>query len=308
MDMIARFLKNDCGILPGLEARFDEPMKNHTTFSIGGPVRAMYFPDSTDTAQRLCQILSDYEITPLIMGNGSNILASDDCLDIVVINTRNLRSIKPGEPNDGETSFITAESGVLLSELAVYARERGLTGLEFAHGIPGTLGGAVVMNAGAYCGEMKDVVRKTFAYGHGQGIYSIAGNKHEFAYRGSIFTHKQDIVLSSVIELKNGDKTAIATKMEELAAHRGASQPLDKFSAGSIFKRPANGYAAELIERAGLKGYSIRGAQVSPKHAGFIVNNGNASFDDVMALIAHIQEAVSRELKIQLELEVKIIT
>jgi len=292
--------------LPDLTVLYDEPMKNHTTLGIGGTVQAMYFPQTTACMVQLLDKLHEQGITPVILGNGSNLLVEDKKLDIVVINTKKLQNIKMTESvnNDYE---ITADSGVLLSELAVFAQKHGLTGLEFAHGIPGTLGGAVLMNAGAYDGEMKDVVYSTRAYNRKNGEYTLTEAEHEFSYRNSIFAQSGDVILSSTIRLEKGDKDTIMEKMKQLTQRRRESQPLDVKSAGSTFKRPKDGYAAALIEEAGLKGFIIGGAQVSEKHAGFIVNTGNATFKDFISVIEYVQEVVLKHSGIKLEPEVKIL-
>jgi len=298
--------------LPDVTALIDEPMKNHTTFGIGGPVSVMYFPETIFSMQRLCGKLRELDINPYVIGNGSNLLVSDNKHDLVVINTTKLRSIKLTEAvSEAQKTQglqgICADSGVLLSELAVFAHKHGLKGLEFAHGIPGTLGGAVVMNAGAYEGEIKDVIFSTRAYNRSSGEYTLIENEHEFSYRTSVFSGKTDIVLSSVLHLEAGDKEAIGQKMEQLAKRRRESQPLDKKSAGSTFKRPKEGFAAALIEQAGLKGFSIGGAQVSSKHAGFVVNNGNAAFDDVIAVMEHVCDTVLKHSGVLLEPEIKVL-
>jgi len=269
----------------------------------------MFFPASQDEMMRLCGVLSDIPVKPLIMGNGTNLLVEDRPLKLIVIKTQG------GLGNITQTGEyeITAESGVLLSKLAVFAHEHGLTGLEFAHGIPGTLGGAVSMNAGAYGGEMRDVVASTTALDPGAGSsswagpYEVSGDEHEFSYRHSRFSDTDSVLLSSVIKLKRGQPEEIRARMDELAAKRRASQPLNLPSAGSTFKRPKNGYAASLIEQAGLKGFSVGGAQVSEKHSGFVVNMGGATFSDVTAVMEHVREEVFRQFGIELEPEVKMI-
>ncbi|MCL2627654.1 MAG: UDP-N-acetylmuramate dehydrogenase [Oscillospiraceae bacterium] len=288
-----------------IKVLFDEPMSKHTTFKIGGAVRAMYFPETASDMVELCKSLYEQGITPYIIGNGSNLLVSDAGPDIVIINTSKLRNIVL---TDADNNEITADSGVLLSELAVFAYKHELTGLEFAHGIPGTLGGAVVMNAGAYNGEMKNVVISTKVYSFENGEYELKGDEHNFSYRNSAFSSRSDVILSSVIRLQKGDKDTTRQKMDELATRRRESQPLDKPSAGSTFKRPKDGYAAALIEQAGLKGFSIGGAEVSEKHAGFVVNTGNATFNDVISVIEHVQETVMKQFGVMLEPEIKILT
>jgi len=310
MDVISRAVEAVRSEAPGIFFKLDEPVKNYTTFKIGGPARVMFFPESINGLTEVCDILNRHDITPAILGNGSNILASDAKLNIVIINMSGLNSIEPADTRDTamqEHWDIRADAGVLLSQLAVFACENGLTGLEFAHGIPGSLGGAVVMNAGAYGGEMKDVIYSTVVYNAADGKCAIPAAGHEFTYRSSRFTGSNDILFSSVIRLEKGDRESIKRRMEELNARRRESQPLDLPSGGSTFKRPKDGYAAALIEQAGLKGYSSGGAQVSDKHAGFIVNRGDAKFTDVMAVIGHVQETVLKKLGVSLELEVKVL-
>ena len=288
--------------LPEIRCRLEEPMKNHTSLRIGGPVRAMLFPETTEELVLLCEALKACDVTPLIMGNGTNMLVDDGSLDIIVINTTMLRTVS----RTGETE-IAADAGASMSKLAVLACDFGLSGLEFAHGIPGTLGGAVMMNAGAYGGEMKDVVCSTNALGRDTGVFTVAGEEHGFSYRTSRFFDSGEIILSSVLKLQIDDKRNIKAKMDELAERRRISQPLDLPSAGSTFKRPKEGYAAALIEQAGLKGYMIGGAQVSEKHSGFVVNRGSATFSDVLAVVDHVAETVFKKTGAVLELEIKIV-
>jgi len=298
----------------------------------------MFFPGDAACLAELCHILGEHGIVPVFMGNGSNILACDKQLDVVIVNTLKLNSVeltsaeslasntcssatnaKSSAANTcssatnlnssaAEYQDITAGAGALLSRLAVFACEHGLTGLEFAYGIPGSFGGAVVMNAGAYDSEMKNIVLSTTAYNTKTGKYTVKSAEHDFSYRHSRFSNTDDVVLSSVVRLQSGDKKTIKQKMDELTARRHKSQPLDIPSAGSTFKRPKEGYAAALIEQAGLKGFTVGGAAVSEKHAGFIVNHGGASFRDVMDVIEHVRKVVFKEFGVELELEVKIIS
>ena len=307
MDNISKAINQIKNNHPHIDIKSNEPMRNHTTFKIGGEVRLMIFPETTDGLTDIYDILYTNNITPFILGNGSNILVSDDFHDLVVISTSKLCAVSLLETDDTEYGDINAEAGVLLSNLAVFVYEKGLTGFEFAHGIPGTLGGAVVMNAGAYGGEMKDVVINTVAYNKDKGIHRLTATDNDFSYRKSRFTSTGDLVLSSTLRLKYGDKQSIKQKIDELSKRRRESQPLDLPSGGSTFKRPKEGYAAALIEQAGLKGYTAGGAQVSERHSGFIVNKGNATFSDVMAVIDHVQETVFKQSGIELESEIKII-
>ena len=289
--------------LPEIECRTDEQMKNHTSFRVGGPVQAMFFPTNADETARLYQLLLSHEISPLILGNGTNLLVTDGPLKLAVINMMKMRSMEYTAEFE-----ITADAGVMLSKLAVFASECGLSGLEFAHGIPGSLGGAVNMNAGAYGGEMKDIVTRTKALCPEAGIFDISSAEHDFSYRHSRFSNGKEIILSTSVRLVHGDKQSIKAKMDELSAKRRSSQPLDMPSAGSTFKRPKDGYAGTLIEQAGLKGYTSGGAQVSEKHAGFVINKGNATFSDIMRVVEHVREVIFKQYGIELELEVKVIS
>ena len=289
--------------IPRLNYRLNEPMKNHTSFMIGGPVRAMFFPETAEELVELCGLLNGFDDMPLIIGNGTNLLVDDGKqLEMTVIKTTGIDNMT----QTGETE-ITAGAGVSLKRLAEFACECGLSGLEYAHGIPGSLGGAVSMNAGAYGREMKDVVCSSRAFGVLAGMHVITAAQHGFGYRHSGFSEAGDIVLSSSVRLQKDEKKRIAEKMEDLHSMRSESQPLDLPSAGSTFKRAKDGYAAELIDRAGLKGCSVGGAQVSKKHSGFIVNNGGATFADIISLIEHVRETVLMRFGIELEPEIKII-
>jgi len=303
MDKISQALEAVQYKLPRVKFKLMEPLKHHTSFRIGGPVRAMFFPNRLTALTDLCGLLHEYGVVPVIMGNGTNLLADDKALEMVVVNTMGLNS----REQTGETR-ITAGAGVLVSKLAVFASELGLSGLEFAHGIPGTLGGAVSMNAGAYGGEMKDVISGSTVYNPEKGVFSITAEEHGFSYRHSRFSECGDVILSSVVDLEKGDTDMIREKMGELYNRRRESQPIDMPSAGSAFKRPETGFAASFIEQAGLKGYLSGGAQVSEKHAGFIINRGGATFADVMAVIRHVRETVVEQFGVELEPEIKIIS
>ena len=290
------------GRTPEIECLTNEPLKNHTSLKIGGPVSALLMPNSAREMASLCSMLREFDITPVIIGNGTNLLAEDGALDIIVVKTTRLNAAQ----RVGETD-ITADSGVSLSRLATLARDNGLTGLEFAHGIPGTLGGAVLMNAGAYGGDIGGVVRKTTVFSYEAGIFEQEGAELGFSYRRSRFSDGKDVILTSTIKLAPGDRAEITARMDDFDSRRRESQPLELPSAGSAFKRPERGYAAALIEQAGLKGYTVGGAQISAKHSGFIVNRGGASYDDVAALISHVQETVFKQSGIELEPEIRFI-
>jgi len=289
--------------LPDINYKIDEPMKLHTSFKIGGAVRAMFFPSSEDELLGLMGLFTISEINPFILGNGTNLLVSDNPLNMIVINTSGLNDVRVSSDSE-----ITAGAGITLTRLALFAYENSLAGLEFAHGIPGSFGGAIYMNAGAYGGEMKDVVITTRALAVDGMIHEIKGEAHEFGYRQSVFSGEDDTILSGVVKLEKANKDEIKEKMDELKRRRTTSQPLDLPSAGSIFKRPKDGYVGALVEEAGLKGYSIGGAQVSPKHAGFIVNTGGATYDDVRRLIEYIQETILDKFSVELKTEIKMIS
>ena len=287
---------------PALAVRENEPLARHCSFRIGGPAAVMLLPDSADGIASLCRWLRERGVKPFLLGNGTNMLFPDEGLDRIVVKTA------PGAGRiavDG--ARVVAEAGATLAQTASAALAAGLTGLEFAHGIPGSVGGGVVMNAGAYGGELKDAVVETEYLDAETELRVLRGAEHDFSYRHSYFSDHEGIVLRSVFSLAAGDPEAIAARMRELADKRRNSQPLDMPSAGSTFKRPAGGFAAALIDEAGLKGFSVGGAQVSPKHAGFVVNTGGATCDDVLRLIEHIQKTVLDRSGIALEPEVRII-
>ena len=291
----ARFRRPELTILE------NEPMSRHCSFRIGGACDAMLLPSSIEDVEAVCALLAECGEKPFLMGNGTNLLVTDAPLHRIVL--RMGEEFSRVDPVNG--TALRAESGATLSRLASFAAARGLAGLEFAHGIPGTLGGAVSMNAGAYGGEMKDVVTSVTYLDKDLSLRET--DDAGFSYRRSRFSDTDCIVLGAKISLHEDDPDAIRERMRSLAERRRSSQPLDMPSAGSTFKRPAGGYAAALIDEAGLKGYTVGGAQVSEKHAGFVVNRGGACFDDVLRLIEHIQSEVYRVSGIELEPEVKII-
>ena len=295
------FLREARSRRPELMILENEPMSRHCSFRIGGACDAMLLPSSIEDVEAVCALLAECGEKPLLMGNGTNLLVTDAPLHRIVL--RMGEDFSRIDPVNG--TALRAESGATLSRLALFAAAHGLAGLEFAHGIPGTLGGAVSMNAGAYGGEMKDVVTSVTYLD--KDLFLRETDDAGFSYRRSRFSDTDCIVLGAKISLHEDDPDAIRERMRSLAERRKSSQPLDMPSAGSTFKRPAGGYAAALIDEAGLKGYTVGGAQVSEKHAGFVVNRGGACFDDVLRLIEHIQNEVYRVSGIELEPEVKII-
>ena len=291
--------------MPGLTLLENEPMNVHSSFRIGGPVRALAVPEDVMSLSRICAVLKENHLAPMILGNGTNILFPDEGLkDLFIISTEKLTKMFL---LDGETIY--AEAGVPLAKLAGFAHQNGLSGLEFASGIPGTLGGGVIMNAGAYGGEMKAAVESVVCYYvQDQRLYELDREQCRFEYRNSLFKKMGGcIVLSAVLKLKKGDSAEIAAKMRELNERRRDKQPLDLPSAGSAFKRPEGGYAAALIDECGLRGYTVGGAQISEKHAGFAVNVGGATSHDVYDLLKHVRDTVYLEKKVALEPEIIIL-
>lgn len=278
----------------------DEPMKKHTTFRIGGPARFFCLPQSAPQLAQTIEACEKAESPWYILGNGSNVLVSDAGYEGVVIQLfRNLEAVRI------EGCLMELEAGVLLAKAARLAGRAGLTGLEFASGIPGTIGGALVMNAGAYGGEMKDVVREALVMQKDGKILRLGREELELGYRTSIIARNGYVVLSALLELREGDSAEIETRMQELKEARTAKQPLEYPSAGSTFKRPEGYFAGKLIMDAGLKGYRVGGAQISEKHCGFVINTGEATAEDVMKLIRHVQEEVRGQFGVELEMEVK---
>ena len=286
--------------LPELELRRDEPMSRHTTFKVGGPARLMALPRREEELVSAVRLARELGEDPLFVGNGSDLLVDDRGLDAFVVKT------VPGLSwCRAEGTALEAGCGILLSALAVQAAGHALTGLEFAHGIPGSLGGAVIMNAGAYGGELCQVVRSVRVLERDGSVAQVPAEECRFGYRRSAFSDGGRLVLSARLELAEGDPAAIRGQMAELMARRREKQPLDLPSAGSTFKRPPGHYAAALIDQCGLKGLSIGGAQVSPKHAGFIVNTGGATCRDILDLMDAVRERVYRATGVELEPEVR---
>ena len=279
-------------------------MLRHTSFQIGGPAAVMVFPETADQVAEVFRLSREFRITPIVLGAGTNVLAPDEGLDTLILETRTgLQEISC--LGDG---VLEAECGATLTKLAVFAMEQGLSGLEFAHGIPGTVGGGVYMNAGAYGGELSQVLAQvTVLYPSGNREVLMA-EELALGYRHSRFMEEEGMILSARFRLTPGDPREIRSSMNELMRRRRASQPLEFPSAGSTFKRPAGGYASALIDKAGLKGLTVGGAQVSPKHAGFVINRGGATCRDVLALMEQVREKVLADSGITLEPEVRILS
>ena len=304
MDWCTGFDKKMADYLPDLRIAEDEPMSRHTSFRIGGPARRMAFPASGAQLVLLLSFARECGARPLVIGRGTNLLCPDAGLEQLVIETSGLARLEPGAAPD----TILAEAGVSLARLGEFACQQGLSGLEFAHGIPGSVGGGVCMNAGAYGGEMKQVISSVSVLFPEEGIRTLSGEEMAFGYRRSLLTdHPEAVVLHAVFHLTPGDPDTIRQKMRELMDRRRNSQPLEWPSAGSTFKRPEGYFAGTLIDQCGLKGLTVGGAQVSEKHAGFVINRGGATCADVEELIAQIQRQVLDRTGVTLEPEVKII-
>ncbi len=286
---------------PGIRLVEQAPMCEYTTFRIGGPVALLAMPQTAEETLAAIRAARSLGIEPFLLGRGSNLLCGDGALDHLVIKTN------PGlnQLERVSETELRCGAGVSMREAACFAQRCGLTGLEFAHGIPGTLGGGVVMNAGAYHGELADVVTETTALDRDGNIVTLTGAEQDFAYRHSAFLEGDMVVLHSILRLQPGDADAVQEKMDRLLSLRRAKQPLEWPSAGSTFKRPAGGFAAALIDQCGLKGLTVGGAQVSEKHAGFVINRGGATCSDVLRLTDQIRDRVRRETGIELELEIR---
>ncbi len=302
MTELTDFQREITSLLPDISLSFQEPMSMHTSFRIGGPAEVMAFPKNAHELSRLLKLSKQLDRTPAILGAGTNILAPDDGIPGLVI------CLKDGlsQIERLDDTHIRVDAGVSMTKTAVYASNIGLSGLEFAHGIPGSVGGGVYMNAGAYGGEIKDVCVSVDVMDTDGTIHTFSNQEMGFSYRHSRLEDQGGIVLRAVFALEPKEQQLIKEKMLELAGKRKASQPLDKPSAGSAFKRPSSGYAAALIDEAGLKGYQVGGAGISRKHAGFAVNLGNATSEDVKKLLSQVSDIVYERSGIRLEPEVRI--
>lgn len=289
-----------CDLLGEDRVLFREPMSRHTTFRIGGPAEIFLMPESFEQIRDILLLCRQEQLPYFVLGNGSNLLVSDSGYQGVIIQMdRNMGDIKL------EGTEIRACAGALLSSIAAVARKASLTGFEFAGGIPGTLGGAAVMNAGAYGGEMKDVLREVTVMTKDGEILTLPAERLEMGYRTSIIRKGGYLVLEAVISLEPGDPREILDRTKELAEKRTEKQPLDYPSAGSTFKRPEGYFAGKLIMDSGLRGYRVGGAQVSEKHCGFVINTGDATAKDVRELMDHVIRTVKEKYGVTLEPEVK---
>lgn len=278
----------------------DEPMKNHTTFRVGGPADYFVMPETKEEVKEVIALCKSFEMPYYIIGNGSNLLVSDAGYRGVII-----RLYKEMSQITVEGNQITAQAGALLSRIAGKALEAGLSGFEFAAGIPGTLGGACRMNAGAYGGEMKDVLKKVLVLTPEGEFLMLSSEELKMGYRTSVIAEQGYIVLEAVISLEEGEPVSIRERMEELRMKRVSKQPLEYPSAGSTFKRPEGYFAGKLIEDAGLRGFQVGGAQVSEKHCGFVINKGNATASEIMELMRQVSARVEEQSGVRLEPEVR---
>lgn len=303
MVSLQTFRQRLAAALPGLELRDNEPMYKHTTFRVGGPVTLMALPRSVEELSTAVSLAKEAGIEPFFLGRGSNLLVADRGAEAFLIK---LAGGLDRLELLGENSLYVG-AGVTLAQAAVFALEHALTGLEFAHGIPGTLGGGVFMNAGAYDGELSQVVSWADVLDETGRRFRLEGPDLELGYRTSVFSRKPWVVTGARLDLTPGDPAAIRARMEDLSHRRRSKQPLEFPSAGSTFKRPAGHFAGALIQEAGLKGVRIGGAQVSEKHAGFVVNTGGATSDDILSLIRLVRDTVLEKTGVLLEPEVRML-
>lgn len=287
----------------GAEVIYDAPMKKYTSFKCGGNASVLIIPDSIETLEKIIEFSYSKNVKPLIIGNGSNLLVTDNGINGVVIKIGSQLS----EIKLVDDTTIYCEAGASLKSLCMFALENSLSGLEFAYGIPGTLGGAVYMNAGAYGGEMKDVLDSVNHIDDNGNVGTLNKYNLDLGYRHSAYTDNGFVITSAVLKLKKADKKDIKEAMDDKLQRRKDKQPLEYPSAGSTFKRPVGYFAGALIEDCSLKGYTVGGARVSEKHAGFVINKGGATSTDVITLIKDVQRIVYEKHGVMLEPEVKIV-
>ena len=296
------FQQKISALIPAIELKMNEPMTKHTSFKIGGGAEVMAFPKNAEELSAILKASALLDVKPAILGAGTNVLAPDAGISGLVIC---LKDCLDGMEQLDETT-IRVMAGVTMSRAAVFAANLGLSGLEFAHGIPGSVGGGVYMNAGAYGGEICQVCTEVEVMDRQGNISILTNDQMQFSYRHSLLEDTDDIVIRADFRLTKAEPQAIKDRMKELIGKRSASQPLELPSAGSAFKRPVGGYAAALIEQAGLKGFRVGGAAISSKHAGFAVNVGNATAADVKDLLKQVSDKVYEQSGIRLEPEVRI--
>lgn len=301
MNLYKDFSVNLMEILKQESIKIDEPMKKHTSFKVGGAADILVEPESSEEVEKVIKLCTKNKIPYYVIGNGSNLIVKDGGIRGIVIKLSKLKNIKI----DGER--VIAESGITLAAMAQEALRNSLQGFEFASGIPGSVGGALNMNAGAYGGDMSQVVECAKVINDNGEVVSLCNEDLKLSYRKSIIMEKKYVVLEVTFKLAKGDQKEIKDKMDDLARRRKEKQPLEYPSAGSTFKRPEGHYASKLIEESGLKGVSVGDAEVSTKHSGFIINKGNATAKDVLDLIKVVQKTVKEKSDVQLNTEVLII-
>ncbi|HFD2051589.1 TPA: UDP-N-acetylmuramate dehydrogenase [Clostridium perfringens] len=279
----------------------DSPMSEHIYFRVGGPADILVTPVNEEQVVNTLKLCREYNVPYFILGNGSNILVKDGGISGVVIKFNKLNKITT------EGNCVTAQSGALLKDVSKAALENNLRGFEFACGIPGSIGGAVFMNAGAYDGEMAHVIKSARVIDENCNIKNLTKEELELGYRSSIVMKKGYVVIEATVELESGEYASIKDKIDDLTNRRESKQPLEYPSAGSTFKRPEGYFAGKLIQDSGLKGFSIGGAAVSEKHSGFVINKGGATAKDVLDVIAHVQKTVKENFDVELNTEVRII-
>lgn len=302
MTQLTEFQRQISRFLPNIAYKFNEPLSKHTSFRIGGNAEVMAFPEKAEEVSALLQTAKKLHVQPRILGAGTNVLAPDEGVEGLVIC---LKGALVGRENLGG-GLLRIYAGETMANAAAFAADLGLSGMEFAHGIPGSVGGGVYMNAGAYGGEIAGVCARVAVMDMNGNQRLLSGDEIGFSYRNSRFQQESAIILFAEFQLQPQPSVDIWNTMRELKAKRSASQPLDKPSAGSAFKCPATGYAAAMIDSAGLKGFQIGGAAVSEKHAGFVVNLGGATAADVKALLSAVADEVERQQGIRLEPEIRI--
>ena len=293
-------------VVPADRVLIDEPMSAHTSFRIGGPADALVIVNNADELAAVMKLVTESKAEHLLIGNGSNLLVADEgYLGIMIKLGGDFESIKS---DDSDPTIVRAGGAKLLSSVSAFMTEHSLTGFEFASGIPGSIGGAMFMNAGAYGGEMKDIVKSVkIMTADGSKIMNLTNAEMAFGYRTSAIQNSGNIVLSAEFKMEEGNQEEIKARVAELQEKRNSKQPVNFPSAGSTFKRPVGGYAAALIDEAGLKGRTVGGAQVSEKHAGFVINAGGATAADVLELMRIIRKTVFDNSGIMLEPEVRMI-
>ena len=302
MTELTAFQKKITEFLPDIQLRLNEPMAKHTSFRIGGNAEVMAFPKTKEELSVIFKTSALLDTKPVILGAGTNVLAPDEGIPGLVVCLKD--ALDGMEQLEGNR--ISVMAGVTMTRAAVFAANRNLGGMEFAHGIPGTVGGGVYMNAGAYGGELCQIVESVEVMDPSGRLTVKSNAEMEFSYRHSVLEDSGEIVVSVILRLEERPSEEVKAKMKELQGKRSASQPLDLPSAGSAFKRPVGGYAAALIDQAGLKGYQVGGAAISTKHAGFAVNLGGATAGDVKQLLREVSDIVYEKSGIRLEPEVRI--